>query len=315
MQSVFWTVAVGVGGFLVGFVGCAVVAVVDWVAWVMVLPSRRAGTLAAEVGLPRSTEPDDPGGKPGEPIEASAADGVRLAGVWYPGQGEVPGGRVVLVIRGFAEYPPARLARTEALREAGWHVAALDTRAHGRSGGDRGSFGAREAGDVSAWLDALAAQGRLGPGPLAVWGRSMGAAIAIRAAANDRRVAALVLEAPFMDLERTLVLILRRRRLPLASVMAKLILRKAHSLAGVSLARPRPIDVAPGVKVPALVIHGSDDSLIPADQARSLARAFAIPAEYLEVEGAGHTSVVEVGGEALLGRVTAFLGSVCVASA
>src|SRR5207302_3585174 len=135
---------------------------------------------------------------------------------------------------GFAEDPSALLARMEALNRHGWDAAALDARAHGRSGGDRGSFGGREAADVAAWVDALRASGRAGPGPLAVWGRSMGAAIALRATAADRRVSALVLEAPYLDLEAALGVVLRRKRVPLPAIMARLILRRARALAGVS---------------------------------------------------------------------------------
>jgi alpha-beta hydrolase superfamily lysophospholipase len=195
----------------------------------------------------------------------------------------------------------------EALNRHGWDVAALDARAHGRSGGDRGSFGGREAADVAAWVDALTASGRAGAGPLAVWGRSMGAAIALRATAADRRVSALVLEAPYLDLEATLRVVLRRKRVPAAAVLAALILRRARRLAGVSLLHPRPVDVAAGVIVPALVVHGSDDSLIPAADARRLAAAFARPAAVIEVAGAGHNSIVEVGGPDLLDRIASFL--------
>lgn len=301
------------GGFGLGFAGCAGLAVVDWAAWVLVLPSRRPGTLAAQVGGAIAPE-DDPERQLGEPIEAVASDGVRLAGVWHPAGLTPSRGGTVLMIHGFAEDPSSLLARMDALNRHGWDVAALDTRAHGRSGGDRGSFGGREAADVTAWVDALTASGRLGAGPLAVWGRSMGATIALRAAAADRRVAALVLEAPYLDLEATLRNVLRRKRVPLSKLMAALVLRRARSLAGVSLVRPRPIDVAPTIDVPTLVIHGADDTLIPSTDARRLARAFPLPAEYVEVAGAGHNNVVDVGGPALLDRIASFLDAAVVAA-
>ena len=290
---------VGAGGLALGLGGCAGLTVVEWAAWVLVLPSRRPGALEAQVGVA-----DD---SAGEPIEAVAADGVALAGLWHPAEPSVAKGRAVLVIHGFAEDPAALRARMVALNRHGWDVAALDARAHGRSGGDRGSFGGRETADVAAWIDALTQSGKLGNGPLAVWGRSMGAAIALRATAENRGVSALVLEAPYLDLKTTLRLVLRRRRVPLSSIFAPLILGRAERLAGASLSKPRPIDVAPAVVAPTLVVHGAADSLIPAADAQRLAQAFATPADYFEVPGAGHTNIIEVGGPELLDRIASFL--------
>lgn len=301
--------AVAVSGFVLGLSCCLAMAVVEWAAWVLVLPGRRPGSVEAQPAF--AADPDAPEHRPGEPIEAVATDGVRLAGVWRPAGADRGGGRgrVVLLIHGFAEDPSALLARMEALNRHGWDVAALDSRAHGRSGGDRGSFGGRESADVAAWLDALAASGRLLPagGPVAVWGRSMGAAIAARAAADDLRIAALVLEAPYLDLEATLAAVIRRKRVPLPRLAARLVAGRARALAGVSLTSPRPIDLAPRIDAPTLVLHGADDALIPLADARRLARAFPRPATLIEVPGAGHNSVVDVGGAALLERIAGFL--------
>jgi uncharacterized protein len=314
MRDVF-AYAAAAGGFGLGLVGCLVLAVVDWAAWVLVLPSRRPGAVEAQVTF--AIDPTAPERRLGEPIAAVASDGVRLAGIWHAaGNANASGagaGRVVLLIHGFAEDPSSLLVRMEALNRHGWDVAALDARAHGRSGGDRGSFGGREGADVAAWIDALTSAGRLGRGPLAVWGRSMGAAIAVRAAADDPRIAALVLEAPYVDLFETLAVVLRRKRVPFPRLTARLVLGRAERLAGVSLTTPRPIDLAPRVAAPTLVIHGSDDSLIPPTDARRLAESFPRPAPIVEVAGAGHNTVVDVGGAALLDHIASFLDEAAAA--
>jgi alpha-beta hydrolase superfamily lysophospholipase len=322
---------VAAAGFALGLVCCAALAVIEWAAWVMILPGRRPGSLAAELDF--EADPSSPSRRLGDPIEAVAADGVRLAGIWHaadPPEAEAaaggdPPGKLparprgtVLVLHGFAEDPSALADRMAALNRHGWNVAALDTRAHGRSGGEFGSFGGREAADVRTWIDALAANGRVGnknehgaedgPAPVvAVWGRSMGAAIAARAAANDPRIGAVVLEAPYVDLEETLTRVLKRKRIPLPGLLAGLVLKRAGAIAGVSLVRPRPIDLVPTIHAPALVLHGTDDTLIPLEDARLLAGSFPRPARLIEVPGAGHSTVVEVGGPGLLDRVATFL--------
>jgi alpha-beta hydrolase superfamily lysophospholipase len=144
---------------------------------------------------------------------------------------------------------------------------------------------------------------------LAVWGRSMGAAVALRAAAEDEcaTIAALVLEAPYHDLEAAVATLVRRFWFPWPQAVARLIARRAAALAGVSLTRPRPLDLAPRVSVPTLIVHGSNDALVTLADAQRLAAAFPKLAPLVEVAGARHTDVVEVGGPDLLDRIAAFL--------
>jgi pimeloyl-ACP methyl ester carboxylesterase len=61
--------------------------------------------------------------------------------------------------------------------------------------------------------------------------------------------------------------------------------------------------------VPTLVIHGAADTLVPLADARRLAVAFPNPAPLIEVPGAGHSNVIDVGGPDLLERIAAFLSS------
>jgi competence protein ComEC len=279
-------------GLAAGAALCLLVTVAEWGAWSLVMPGRRPPSK-------------DPGEWPGLPIEATAPDGVRLAGTWFPSP--VPSGRVLLLLHGLAEDRSALLGRAPALNRRGWGVAVLDARASGESGGRRGSMGGREADDIRAWLDALT--GLAGPDPdFAAWGRSMGASTALKAAAIDPRIAALVLEAPYLDLASAVAAVLRRLRLP--GVLARLVLLRARMLAGVALDRPRPIDLAPRVHAPTLILHGTEDPIAPIAGARTLAAAFPRPAEVLEVAEAGHANVVGLGGDPLMDRVGAFLDAI-----
>ncbi len=119
-----------------------------------------------------------------------------LAGAW---RGNAGSPRLAILLHGFGEDRTGLIGRAEVLALRGWSVAVLDSRGRGRSGGAWTTFGALEADDLRRWIDTLTA--RVGPRRrVAVWGRSMGATIALRAAAEDPRLAALVLEAPYLDL-------------------------------------------------------------------------------------------------------------------
>jgi competence protein ComEC len=276
-------------GLAIGAAACLTLTVVEWGAWSLVMPGRKPL---------RSKE------SPGQPIQATAPDSTRLAGAWFPG--ESSRGRTLLLLHGLAEDRSALLGRVPRMLARGWNVAVLDARTAGESQGRRSSFGARESTDLIAWLDALLPLA--GPGTtFAAWGRSMGASTALKAAATDPRIAALILEAPYRSLHPAVAAVLRRLRIPLSRVFATLILRRARSLAGIPLDTPQPIELAPQVKVPVLILHGQEDLIAPILDAQSLAEAFPRPAEVLEVPGAGHSNVVGIGGDALMDRVGDFL--------
>ncbi|HWE34959.1 MAG TPA: ComEC/Rec2 family competence protein [Isosphaeraceae bacterium] len=280
-------------GVLAGLAACVGVAAVEWGAWTLVAPGRR------------DFRELDPLPSPFEPIAATASDGVVLRGAWHGAEGGSRG-RVVVLLHGLGEGHEALRPRGEELARRGWDVAIPDSRARGRSGGAFVSFGGREADDLVAWLDALA--DRVGSAAVVVaWGRSMGAGVALRAAAADGRLAAVVLEAPFADLRATVAHWLRRIRLPLAGALALGIVRRAQRLAGVPLATPRPLDVAPRVAAPTLIVHGTADCIVPIAAAQALAAAFPAPAPLVVVPGAGHADVLAHGGEELFDRIASFL--------
>ena len=139
-------IVISLAGFLLGVIACALLAIVEYGAWALVVPPRPR--LATEDLFERACETaSDPMDRP-RPISALAADGVKLAGTWHPvARGDT--GRTTLLLHGFAEASAAVQAqRVAALHQAGWNVAALDLRGYGRSSGTFASFGGREAGDV-----------------------------------------------------------------------------------------------------------------------------------------------------------------------
>jgi competence protein ComEC len=291
-------------GFLAGILIVGVLAVREWGAWTLVAPQR---SILRALADPGSSNPDD-GLTPGELIGVVARDGVRLAGIWYPVAGPpvFEGTRAVVFVHGWGESPTALQGRTEAMRRHGWSVAVLDPRGYGQSGGEHGTFGGREADDLQVWLDLLSERVGLS-GTLTAWGRSMGAAIVVRAAADDHRLRAIVLESPYGDLEAATVAMLRKLRLPAAHWLARVIMGRAETLAGVSLTRPRPFEIVPRIAAPTLIVHGADDWLVPLADARRLADAFPKPAAIIEVPGARHSNVIDVGGPTLLDQIAAFL--------
>ena len=297
---------VGLAGFILGALTCLVLAVIEIGGWALVLPYRSIVASAPGFSDYSELQVDV------EAIAARAGDGSKLAARWFPANGPSATGRTVLLLHGFAETSRAlEAARAAALNRFGWNVAALDSRGHGQSEGDYSTFGGREASDIQVWLDVLAAQvARTDPAipfrPV-LWGRSMGAAIALRAAALDLRTVALVLEAPMVDIVASTAMVLRKRRLPFPEILARRVVRRAGRLAGMRIDRPGPVQIAPSVACPTAIIHGTEDVTVPLGEARRLAEAFPRPPRWFEVAGARHIDVIDKGGDPLLEQIAAFL--------
>jgi uncharacterized protein len=289
-------------GLGAGLIGGLVLVVVEFGAWALITPRRVPPSATDDADSDSESWSASP-----EPIHARAADGVELAGRWIAAPGP-PTGRTMILVHGFVDGPDAMIAdRGRAILDHGWNIAAVDLRGYGESQGAFSSFGGREAGDLRAWLDVLAARRPDGePFTPVIWGRSMGAAIALRAAVEDDRVRALILEAPMVDLNAALTTWMRGRRTPMAPLLSRLIVTRAGRLAKVSLQRPRPLDLAAHCDHPVIVVHGQDDPLIPSAEARILAGAFPTPAAYIEVPAARHADVVRVGGPDVLAEILAF---------
>lgn len=295
--SVGGTLLLGImalAGLTAGLLVLVAVIAVEWGAWAMVVPRRPPG----------STDPMPP---PWESVEIGTEDGVRLRGWWR--ESDAPSSRVAILLHGMGETGPAMAERAELLLANGWDVCLPDSRAFGRSGGRFASFGARESGDVRRWIDWIEER-RRPTSRILIWGRSMGAAVAARTASEDRRVSAIILEVPYHDLASSVAVRLGRSKLPCPGLLARALLARAGAIAGGSLRWPRPLDMAPDVAAPSLLLVGGRDRLVPRSSSDRLTEALGGFAEIAEVPDADHAEVFDQGGPELYRRIGEFLAAV-----
>jgi uncharacterized protein len=225
--------------------------------------------------------------------EASAfksLDGTELAGWWVPAT--EPRGTVVLV-HGLNRSRIEMVRKTPFLHERGWNALLFDLRHHGASGGSATTFGYKEHEDV---LAAAAEARRRAPGPLVLWGVSLGAASAVMAAAQDPQVAGVVCDSTYRSLPDTVrhhLALLRARRSwlkvlppwPLAEELLFWMGRRGGFDA-------RAVDVvAAAARLggrPALFVANSEDPRMPMEIAFDLRKAAGEKAEVLVVPGKSH---------------------------
>lgn len=210
-------------------------------------------------------------------IPLTTPDGERLLAFWRP---PAPGCGVVLTFHGNASIPEAEGARFAAdpWAAAGWGVLAVAYRGYPGSTGSPS-----EEGLIRDGLAAHAAIAERAPGaPILLHGHSLGAAVAIAVAA-ERPHLGLYLEAPFDSLHHLVGL-----HYPF---VPRLFLWDTYR-------SDRRIGRSTG---PILVVHGTDDPVIPVDLARALAaragaraRLEVIPGDHVSILGVRDAEAVEL---------------------
>lgn len=206
------------------------------------------------------------------------SDGVVLRGWLFTA---LPPRRSVTVValHGIADNRESTIWIAERLVPKGFDVLAYDSRGNGESGGDACTYGFYEKKDLARALDQLGIQRAV------LVGNSLGAAVALQAAAMDSRVIAVVAADTFSDLE-TIV----RERAPFFASKAQV--EKALVLAErdghFRIADVSPVDAARRIRVPVLLLHGAEDRETSAAHSEQVFAALAGLRELRLVSGAGH---------------------------
>lgn len=222
-------------------------------------------------------------GLPYENIWVRTADGVRLHGWLIP---NIESPATLLFFHGNAGNISHRLDNLKRLFDAGLQVFIFDYRGFGRSEGEpseRGTY--QDARAVWQWLATEVG------GPIVLFGRSLGGAVATwLAVQEDVEAAGLVLENTFTrgrDIAQLLV----------PAPIALYLLPDFYPT----------VDRIRRLRAPLLVIHGDQDELIPVEHAYRLYEAAPEPKSLYIVPGGHHNDTYLVGGQAYLERLRAFV--------
>lgn len=187
--------------------------------------------------------------------------------VWYiPGRGvsaESPGG-AVMFFHGNGEtidFLPDSLAPYRALN---FGVMLVEYRGYGRSAGTPSQ--SKLTADAVAAYDLLIARAEVDPRRVILHGRSIGAAVACQVAA-EREAAALILQSPFSSFRS---------------------MAQRYAVPGFLVSDPfDSASVLEEYDGPSLIMHGSDDTMIPIAQGRALAEC-STQCTFVAFDDAGH---------------------------
>lgn len=311
-------------GVLLALGGFLAAAVVVLMAWSLVRPPRMTDGKAA--WLLQRLSPGDLN-MPYEDAtfdvrDVRTGEVLRLKGWWIPRAGS-PGGRpadrTVVLLHGYADAKVGAIAWAPVWQRLGFNVLALDLRAHGESGGRESTAGYYERHDVEQVVGELRTARPESTRRIVLFGASMGAAVALAAAALMEGVDAIVLDSPFSDFcsaSRTHMDLLG---LP-GGLFQSAALQVAEWLAYAKFDEVRPADLLRTVGCPVLVIAPTDDIFLAGGASEAIASALAErpatagPAEIWHVAGAGHLLGVHADADKYAVKLSTFLDNTLDAS-
>lgn len=231
----------------------------------------------------RAGDGDDESSQTGVQLRLHAADGVRLHGRYF--EHPAPAG-TVLFCHGNSSTVHHCLDIAAMYRRLGYAVLLFDYRGYGRSEGRPTEEGTYL--DVAAAWEYLRRERGLAPRDIIVAGRSLGAAIATRLAAQHPP-RALVLESAFTSMPE-----LAARRYPWLPV--RWLMRYRYPL----------IEDIVRVRCPLLIVHSREDEMVPFAHAQRLHALASEPKQLLEIDGP-HRDLRRTADARYEGGIAAFL--------
>ena len=250
------------GAALASLVAAASCVPASWGARALLHPARRPPAASLPAPFERL---------------AFAGKDVTLAG-WRRRTPHARRGTIVY-LHGIADGNGSGIGVAERFAARGFDVVAYDSRAHGASGGNACTYGFYEKHDLMRVVDAIDG------GPVVLLGVSMGAAVAMQAAAIDPRIAAVVGAEIVSDLGTV-----ARERAPFFYTHRDIAraLTEAEREGQFSVADVSPQRAAALVRVPVLLVHGERDRETTPDHSRRVYAALPGSKRLIVVPDAAH---------------------------
>ncbi len=249
---------------------------------------QKIKVLTCGVTVPRPENNRSPQdlGLPSETIRFANGDGASLEG-WLLTPPNPKG--TVLLFHGYAACRSTLLEEGRAFYDMGFTTVLIDFRGSGGSDGSATTLGYHEAQDVVATVRHV--RSRELPGPLILYGQSMGGAAVLRSiAALKVKPEAVILESVFGRMIGAV-----RNRFGLMGVPsfpgAELLVFWGGVQVGFSGFHHNPEEYARACKCKALVLHGTEDRLARLEEGQAIYGNLAGSKEMVVFEGAGHTSL------------------------
>jgi len=218
-------------------------------------------------------------------VTFTTQDNVVISAWYVPGTNSSG----IVLVHGVYANRAENIDHAQILAQAGYHLLLIDLRGHGYSGGDIWTYGYYEFLDVKASVDYLLSLPQVRQ--VGALGNSMGGAVVVRAAANDNRIKAIVIQSSFSSLVEAVDDSFDQLAMLPKQPFAPLFILFAELLTGVEISQINSMrDLAQMSARPVFIIHRSNDNLFPPSHAKRMYAHAQQPKELWIVKGSGHNS-------------------------
>jgi fermentation-respiration switch protein FrsA (DUF1100 family) len=218
-----------------------------------------------------------------EEVLFESRDGTALCGWFIPATGEAKG--TVLHYHGNAQNMTAHFSFVSWLPSAGFNVFTFDYRGYGKSGGSPTRKGVYE--DSCAALDYLRSRPDFGTDQILVLGQSLGGANALAAIQGTgiEGVQAVAIDSAFYSYR-----LIARDKINYIPILN--LLRWPLSFVVISNAKSPESTIGKLQSTPVLIVHGTDDEVIPFRHGQLLYEKAQQPKELVSVPRGHHTDAL-----------------------
>ncbi len=269
-----------------------ILLILGWLGWRRVRANLSKLVVRRLAILKRVNDERTPAAEnlPFEEIWFKGRDGLKLHGWFIPAKDGKAGKATIIMGHGHGASKVSDLHYARFFHGGGYSVFMFDFRGHGQSDGPRGtSMGYWERFDVTGATDWLLGRGlhRIG-----MFGISMGAAIAVLAAAENNHIKAVVLDSPYAHLRRSIAAELTHMwGVPMwvARLLGWYGYRLLAEHQGFPPREGNPASVVAKIAPrPIFIIHGEQDRLTQVENAFILFKVARHPKELWIQPGIGH---------------------------
>ena len=218
-----------------------------------------------------------------EEVTFSSRDGTSLSGWFIPASGAAKG--TVLHFHGNAQNMTAHVSFVAWLPRAGFNVFVFDYRGYGRSQGVANRKGVYE--DSCAALDYLRSREDIDSDRIMILGQSLGGANALAAlhGTGTKGVRAVAIDSTFYSYR-----LMARDKIKYIPFLS--LLRWPLSFLVISNARSPASTIDELTPIPVMILHGTDDAVIPFKHGQMLFEKTKQPKQMISVPNGRHTDAL-----------------------
>jgi pimeloyl-ACP methyl ester carboxylesterase len=238
-------------------------------------------------------------------FDITVEDTIKLRG-WFVMSESHPVQGTIFLLHGIGSCKASMLPMAKFLTSNGFNCVLYDSRANGESGGIDCTFGYFEKRDLSHYIDSALVRFP-SSNPYAVFGSSLGAAVAVQALANEKRLVCGIAESPFANLRD----IIRDYFADIIHFHLDIIpdeaLKNTEQIAHFCVDSVRPAFSAFQINQPTMIIHGNQDQKISVLYGKQVfENIHSLQKEWYPISGGNHNNLRNIGGAEYEQRIITF---------